>query len=295
MERNTHEALWLLHYAAEQGHVKAQSFLRNLNDRASQLRRSCGLHTYADAKYHLCLAGDSEDDEDLIGGLERLEQLHVLADRGDVEAQTDLGDLYCAYPYLPSPFSVIRGPIATAERVAGDRGDGNEVGVKWYAKAARRGYAEAQFKLGVMYAELVELGEDEEQNNKRALKWKVRAALNGSLEAQRNLDLLEYLLEGRDDNYIGDYVGHLRSGWNGLGAEFGSSGAKCQFAQAYAMGMGGVPKDFTEALKWLLRAVEEGSTLASRCLERPFDRRTWQAKLQEYRRAELKEIACTDR
>ncbi len=272
VERNTHEALWLLHYAAEQGNVKAHTFLSGLNNRVDRLRQASGLNT--GGWHYMSLVGCSEDyEEDVFGTLERLEQQHEAAEKGDVKAWNALADLY------------------RADRVAqcvagGDWSDGDLVALKWYAKAARRGCAEAQFNLGVMYAESVELGEDEEQNNKRALKWKIRAALNGSLEAQRNLDLLDDPYTGgiAAAHHVGDYVARLRWGQDGSAAEHGSVGAKCQLAQVYAIGLGGIGRDFTEALKWLLRAAEQGSSLAQCCLEKPFQPLTWQSKLQEYRR-----------
>ena len=268
VERNTHEALWLLHYAAKQGHIEAKIFLSDLNDRVNRLRQASGLYAHADTQYHLILADSSADvEEDVTGVLERLERQHLAAAQGDVEAQTALGDLYHDDP--------------TAERVAGEASD--EVAVKWYAKAARRGYARAQFRLGAMYGQE---GVDEsareivDESNKRMLKWKVRAALNGSLDAQLNLCVLYELGIGGLD----DYANALRWGWDGRGPEHGSTGAKCQLAQVYAMGIGGVSKDLAEALKWLLRAAEQGFSPAQYCLEKPYPPLTWQAELQEYRR-----------
>ena len=257
--RDIGEALWLLHWAAKQGDVEAQTFLSDLNDRVKRLRRASGIHT--GGQYHLGLADCAEHlEEDVIGALERLEQLHRAAKQGDVEAQTALGDLYHDDP--------------TAQCVAGESSD--DVAVKWYAKSARRGYAQAQFKLGTMYG----LGEGVEQSDKRMLQWKVRAALNGSLEAQRNLCLLNHLGIGGLD----DYAEALRWGWDRMAAEQGSVGAQCQLAQAYAMGIGGVSKNLAEALEWLLRAAEQGSSLAQYCLEKPSYPLCWQAELQEYRR-----------
>ena len=272
VERDTPEGMWLLHSAAKQGQIKAKIFLSGLNDRVKRLRQASGLHTYADARYHLALADRPEHlEEDVIGALERLERLHEAAKQGDLEAQTALGDLYHDEP--------------TAQLVAGE--SSNEVAVKWYAKAARRGYARAQFRLGAMYGQE---GVDEsdkrivDESNKRMLKWMVRAALNGSLEAQHSLCFLDEDYFGRGG--LDDYANALRWGWDGRGPEHGSAGAKCQLAQVYAMGIGGVPKDLAEALKWLLRAAEQGFSLVRSYLEKPYHPLTWQAELQEYRRCQ---------
>ena len=259
--RNSHEGLWLLHDAASQEHAQAQTTLDGLNDRVMRLRQASGLHAHADSRYHLNLAGSSEfEDEDVIGGLERLERLHEAAEQGNVKAQTSLGDRY------------YRGD-RVAQRVAGDWGDADVVAVKWYAKAARRGDSRAQFKLGEMYGE----GAGVEQSDKRMMKWMVRAALSGCLEAQRSLCLM-YDVRA---HFANDYTDAV-AGWR-MAAEQGSVGAQCKLAQADAMGMAAGPKDCAEALKWLLRAAERGYPPAHRCLEKPFHPQTWQAKLQEYR------------
>ena len=259
--RNSHEGLWLLHYAAEQEHANARIALEGLNDRVRQLRQASGLYAHADAQYHLNLAGSSGfEDDDVIGGLERLERLHEAAELGNVKAQTSLGDRYFRGDRL-------------AQRVAGDRDDADVVAVKWYAKAARRGDSRAQFKLGEMYGE----GAGVKQSDKRMVKWMVRAALSGSLEAQRSLC---FMYDVRVD-FANDYIDAV-AGWR-MAAEQGSVGAQCRLAQAEAMGMDSGPKDCAEALKWLLRAAERGYPPAHCCLEKPFHPRTWQAKLQEYR------------
>lgn len=259
--RNSHKGLWLLHDAAKQEHAQAQIALNGLNDRVRRLRQASGLYAHADAQYHLNFAGSSEfEDEDVVGGLERLERLHEAAEQGNVNAQTSLGDRY------------YRGD-RVAQRVAGDWGDADVVAVKWYAKAARRGDSRAQFKLGEMYGE----GAGVEQSDKRMMKWMVRAALSGSLEAQRSLSLM-YDVRARFANDYTDAV----AGWR-MAAEQGSVGAQCKLAQADAMGMAAGPKDCAEALKWLLRAAERGYPPAHCCLEKPFQPQTWQAKLQEYR------------
>lgn len=259
--RNSHEGLWLLHYAAEQEHGHAQIALDGLNDRVMRLRQASGLYTHANDQYHLNLAGSGEfEDEDVVGGLERLERLHEAAEQGNVKAQTSLGDRY------------FRGD-RVAQRVAGDWDDADVVAVKWYAKAARRGDSRAQYKLGEMYGE----GAGVEQSDRRMVKWMVRAALSGSLDAQRSLC---FMYDVRAD-FANDYIDAV-AGWR-IAAEQGSAGAQCKLAQADAMGMAAGPTDCAEALKWLLRAAERGYPPAQCCLEKAFHPRTWQAELQEYR------------
>lgn len=69
-----------------------------------------------------------------------------LAEKGDANAQTNLGYMY-------------------------DNGEGvpenDAVAVKWYRKAADQGYADAQFNLGGMYDD----GEGVPENSIRAYVW----------------------------------------------------------------------------------------------------------------------------
>ncbi|MBR0075085.1 MAG: sel1 repeat family protein, partial [Synergistaceae bacterium] len=59
--------------------------------------------------------------------------------------------------------------------------------VKWYHKAAERGYALAQYNLGEMYV----YGKGVEQNITQAKKWFTLAAKQGFIPAQRNLEILK--------------------------------------------------------------------------------------------------------
>ena len=58
--------------------------------------------------------------------------------------------------------------------------------VEWYEKAAKQGYANAQFNLGVMY----EHGNGVEQSDSLAMRWYGRAAAQGDEGAKQKCDAI---------------------------------------------------------------------------------------------------------
>jgi hypothetical protein len=83
----------------------------------------------------------------------------IAANKGDAEAQNDLGLLY-----------------GNGQGVAQDYNQA----VSWYRKAAEKGYAEAQNNLGLTYAK----GRGVPQDNKQAVSWFRKAAEKGFPRAQ---------------------------------------------------------------------------------------------------------------
>lgn len=61
--------------------------------------------------------------------------------------------------------------------------------VKWYEQAAKQGFPEAEYNLGVMYYWGKGVSEDKE----RALEWTAKAAKQGVIEAQYNLGIMYYV------------------------------------------------------------------------------------------------------
>jgi TPR repeat protein len=92
-------------------------------------------------------------------------------------------------------------------RVAKDEAEA----VKWYRKAAEQGHILAQYELGTCYAQ----GQGVEKNDAEAVKWYRKAAERGNLRAQKRLGLY------------------------------------------YSRGLG-VEKDEAEAMKWHRKAAEQG-------------------------------------
>lgn len=97
------------------------------------------------------------------------EALHKEAERGDAEAQYDLGKMYAS------------------SKVVADEYNYNEA-VKWYIKAAEQGHIKAQYALGEIYSS--SSIEDVTQDYKEAAKWYIKAAEQGHVKAKFNLGLL---------------------------------------------------------------------------------------------------------
>ena len=73
---------------------------------------------------------------------------------------------------------------------------------KWYRKAAEQGYAEAQLQLGLMYAN----GRGVPKDNTEAVTWFQKAAGQGGAVAQFNLGAMYAKGEGVPENHISAYA-----------------------------------------------------------------------------------------
>ena len=133
---------------------------------------------------------------------------------------------------------------ANGEGVGEDDGEA----AKWYRKAAEQGHAEAQFKLGVSYGNGWGVAKDEQE----AAKWYRKAAEQGHAEAQFKLGVRYANGEGvREDD--GEAVK-----WYRKAAEQGHALAQTNLGVMYNHGEG-VAKDQQEAVKWYRRAAEQGN------------------------------------
>src|SRR5258707_764833 len=117
-----------------------------------------------------------------------------LADKGEVEAQYNLGVMY-------------------------DKGQGvtrdYAIAVSWFRKAADQGFAAAQLSLGIMY----ENGLGVPQEFTTAVNWYRRAADQGNTAAQLNLGVMYDNGWGVAQNYV---IAHM---WFGLAAAMGDRDA----------------------------------------------------------------------
>lgn len=100
-----------------------------------------------------------------------IDELAIAAERGDVQAQCNLGVMYG------------RGVDVAP--------DDNEA-IRWISMAAERGSAKAQFNLGLLYM----WGDGVIQDDNEAMKWIRRAAEQGYAKAQFNLGLMCSLGKG---------------------------------------------------------------------------------------------------
>ena len=155
--------------------------------------------------------------------------------------------------------------------------------VKWYQKAAERGFVDAQITLGTCYAE----GKGVPQNYQEAIKWYTPAAVKGNATAQFNLafiydekrDYVEaakmykkaadqgladaqfnlgcYYAEGK--GVPQDYQEAIV--WYYMSAEQGNASAQCNLGFCYANGLG-INKNDVEAVKWYKKSAEQGNATA---------------------------------
>ena len=156
--------------------------------------------------------------------------------------------------------------------------------VSRYHKAAAQGSAEAQFSLGVVYAE----GRDVPQDYQEAVKWFREAAKQGNAEAQFSLGQMCFYGDGVAQDYqevegwlrraadqgfvpaqicLGDMYFYGRGAPQGLqeaakwirkAAEQGNADAQFSLGACYSTG-DGVPENDTEAAKWIRKAAEQGN------------------------------------
>ena len=158
------------------------------------------------------------------------ESIRHLANRGNVEAQFNLGAMYENAQGVPANY---------------------QEAVKWYSKAAAKGNAAAQYNLGLMYAN----GKGTPRNSTEAIKWFRKAAEQGDAQAQYNLGVMFDEGEG-SANDKADAVS-----WFKKAAEQGLARSQYEMALIYANGRG-VKPDPVEAYKWLNLASDQGYRLA---------------------------------
>ena len=156
-----------------------------------------------------------------------LAELRLMAEFGDAEAQTELG-----------------------ERYEDGRGVGQDYGVavSWFRRSAVQGHAPAQAALGYMYAD----GRGVEQDDKVAVSWYRRAARQGNARGKTNLGVMYQ--SGRGESR--DDAEAVR--WFRLAAEQGDPGGQTNLGFMYRNGLGGLPQDDAEAVRWFRLAADAG-------------------------------------
>ncbi len=118
--------------------------------------------------------------------------------------------------------------------------------VKWYRKAAKQGFSDAQYNLANMYYN----GKGVEKNYQTAVKWYKKAAEQGDADAQTNLGYMYQNGEGVEKSYA------TAVKWYTKAAKQGRSDAQYNLANMYYNGKG-VEKNYQTAVKWFKKAVQE--------------------------------------
>lgn len=160
----------------------------------------------------------------------QFDEVKAKADKGDAQAQFDLGTLY-----------------ATGTWVARDL----KRAAKWHRKAAEQGLPRAQYQLGLDYAD----GNGVKEDKMAAVAWYRRAAEQNLVEAQFSLGLCYANGRGVNPNA----VEAVR--WFRKAAASGYADAQAELGNCYLEGTG-VTKDAQEGVKWVRQAAESGSASA---------------------------------
>lgn len=123
--------------------------------------------------------------------------------------------------------------------------------VQWYQKAADQGFAAAQYKLGVMYAN----GLGVVKNERTAVEWYQKAADQGFANAQYNLGFM--YANGRG------VVKNERTAveWFQKAANQGDADAQVYLGIAYANGRGVIKNERT-AVEWFQKAADQSDAKA---------------------------------
>lgn len=171
-------------------------------------------------------------------GTNDYEGLKARAEKGDAEAQSDLGLRYSKGDGVPE-----------------DQGQA----VTWFRKAAAQGFAKAQLNLGVSYAK----GAGVPQDRAEAVKWWRKASEQDLATAQFILGVCYKKGEGVAQDYV------EAAKWFRSAAEQGDAKAQYFLGLMYVSGEG-VPKDSAEAVKWFRKAAEQGNAAAQYCLAQEY-------------------------
>ena len=124
-----------------------------------------------------------------------------------------------------------------------------ESAFNWLEKSAKKGHANAQERLGLMYSR----GEFVDKDKVKANEWWLKAAEQGNTEAQISLAFSYYKGDGLPQDYKKSMM------WFKKAAEIKPVGAAHMLGDMHNEGLG-VPKNNKEAVKWWGLAADDGST-----------------------------------
>ncbi|MBM3574772.1 MAG: sel1 repeat family protein [Alphaproteobacteria bacterium] len=153
--------------------------------------------------------------------------LKPLAEKGDAQAQGELGALYLSGRGAPK--------------------DPKE-GFRWTKEAANKGLATAQYNLGIMYLD----GQAAPQNFPEAMKWLLAAAGQGVPAAQAGVAAMFYEGQGVPQNY------QEAAKWMQLAAAQGDPEAQLNLGTMYAFGQG-LDRDIIRGAMWTYLATESST------------------------------------
>ena len=125
--------------------------------------------------------------------------------------------------------------------------------VRWYQRAATKGFAQAQYRLGTLYERGLGVGKD----LGRAKNWYTRAAGQGNVKAMHNLAVLAAGRSGLAPDYDN------AAKWFKAAARHGLSDSQFNLAVLTESGLGAA-KDPVAAAQWYMLAAQSGDREAVR-------------------------------
>jgi TPR repeat protein len=159
-----------------------------------------------------------------------MQQYRKAADRGDADAQNNIGQLYSNGSGVPRDYAQA---------------------MQWYRKAADQGNSRAQDNIGVLYAG----GRGVAQDYAQAMEWYRKAADQGHANAQNNIGTFYQLGQGVTQDYA------LAMQWYLKAADQGNSRAQNNIGSLYENGSG-LPQDYALAMEWFRKAADQGEIAA---------------------------------
>ena len=138
--------------------------------------------------------------------------------------------------------------------------DDNEQSIYWLTKAAEQGFDRAQYELGKMYYD----GLGVSQDYKRAFYWYAKAAEQGFGRAQYELGEMYYDGLGASQDYKQAFYCYTKA------AEQGIATAQFKIGEMYDHGHG-TPLDYKQAFSWHKKAAMQGVVRAQFRLGEMYD------------------------
>jgi TPR repeat protein len=171
----------------------------------------------------------------LAAGAQDFESTKRAAERGDAQAQYQLGQMY-------------------DEDTVDHRARSDAVAARWYRKAAQQGHGQAQYRLGYLH----EAGKGVTQSDAEAVQWYRMAAEQGFAEAQYKLGDMYAHGRGVAKSYTEAMKLYRKL------AEQGHAQAQSSLAYMYLRGEGVAQntQSDAEAVKWFLKSVEQQGLLS---------------------------------
>lgn len=210
----------------------------------------------------------SHDTESVEHSASTLNAFNKGAERGDAEAQFQLGLCYSfgegvkqdkrkAFELYSKAaeqgHAIAQFNLGTMLLNGQDVAQDLNAAFMWFRKAAEQGDADAQYNLGSMLIR----GQGETQDLQAAFDWNMKAARQGNVSAQYRIGVMyEEGLGVKQDRQTAVF-------WYKKAAEQGDSNAQSNLGALYANGQG-VKQDMRVAYGWFMKAAQQGNPIAQR-------------------------------